>query len=122
MGRLGALAALAALVLAPGVQAGIYSHVDPATGMTIFSNVAPVGPVPAARAGTASRAAPAGFPHVSAERQRELDGGRRAILQAELSSEQQALASAAAAKAAAETLHRHQTNIAALQRELRALR
>lgn len=117
-------------------QAGIYTHVDPKTGMTIISNVeqprAPaLTPVAAApgqsapvtgAAQSARQAAPADFPRISAERQRAFDGDRRAILLAELASEQAALGAALAARAAGDVTHRHQNNISSLQRELRALR
>ncbi|MES2320128.1 MAG: hypothetical protein V4631_21840 [Pseudomonadota bacterium] len=120
---------LGALLIAPAcAQAAIFSHVDPGSGLTILSNVdagraetvKKLAPTPTQAARAAAAATPADFPRVSAARQRERDGGRRAILMAELAGEQQALGTAAAARAQADVLHRHQANIAALQRELNA--
>jgi hypothetical protein len=74
------------------------------------------------QAGTRAQAAAASFPVISRARQSELDGGRRAILEDELQAERQALQAARARRAAAEILHRHDMNIAALTRELAAIR
>lgn len=118
-------AILVVLLLPGAVQAGIYTHVDPDSGMTVISNIAS-GPATAARRSRmvtqAVRPAPADFPRMSKDRQRELDDGRRTILDTELAAEQQALSTAAARRAEAAVLHRHQTNIEALKRELKAMR
>ncbi|MGV7209604.1 hypothetical protein ACLB1G_17305 [Oxalobacteraceae bacterium A2-2] len=74
------------------------------------------------QAGTRALAAAASFPVISRAQQSELDGGRRAILEDELRAERQALQAARARQAAADILHRHDMNIAALTRELAALR
>lgn len=119
---------LAIALLAPAIApAAIFSHVDVDSGLTILNNVGPDRPrsvktVSASPVRASKTAAPSDFPRVSAAHQQAMDGGRRAILMAELSQEQQALDAAAAAGAQAEVLHRHQANIAALQRELRATR
>jgi hypothetical protein len=92
--------------------------------MEVLSNVAPqTPPVAAAPAGVA-RAAPAvaGFPVLARERQRELDAGRRAILEDELLNEKKALQQARALRATAEVLHRHRMNVEALTRELAGVR
>jgi hypothetical protein len=103
-------------------QGGVYAHVDPVSGMTILNNVPPEGREPASRPAPVAHAQMAGFPRVTGARQRELDGGRRNILRTELSSEQQALSTAIAAQAAQDVVQRHVANIAALQRELAAMR
>ncbi|MFC3457517.1 MULTISPECIES: hypothetical protein [Massilia] len=119
--------ALSASVLAgaPGPAcAGVHAHVDPVSGMVVLSNIAPTGrtAAPAPRRGQAGEAgAPIAFPRVSAQRQREMDGDRRAILQEELTHERRALAAASAARAASDVLVRHAANVAALQRELAAV-
>ena len=127
--RRAALALSALLLIPASAQAAIFRHVDPGSGLTILSNVdaASAGAVknvaPASvQAGKGATATPADFPRVSAARQQERDGGRRAILMAELASEQQSFGAAAAAHAQLDVLHRHQANIAALQRELDATR
>lgn len=126
MSRWCACAAALLLVLSQGTaQAGIFTHVDPVSGMTVMSNVARSSPAAAVKTVAAPRAAGAAaadFPRVSKERQSELDGGRRSILDNELAAEQQALAAAAARRAEQSVLHRHQANVAALQRELQAMR
>ncbi|WP_432382449.1 hypothetical protein [Duganella sp. P38] len=87
--RTAALPVLWLALLASPARADVHRHVDPASGMEVLSNVAPqTPPVAAAPAGVA-RAAPAvtGFPVLARERQRELDAGRRAILEDELLNE-----------------------------------
>ena len=124
MNRWGVTAALL-LLLQGAAQAGIYTHVDPVSGMTVMSNVPTAGQPGAIKTRPAAGAgdtAPADFPRVSRERQRERDGARRSILDNELEAEQQALAAAAARRAAQSVLNRHQANVAALRRELQAMR
>ena len=125
MKQYSAAAAVVLMLLQGAAQAGIYTHVDPVSGMTVMSNVARSAPSATIRTVAAPRpasAAPADFPRVSKDRQRELDGGRRSILDNELAAEQQALAAAAASRAEQSVLQRHQANVAALRRELQAMR
>lgn len=100
--------------------AGVYSRVDPVSGMTVLSNVP--GPQAAPAGAAAGPAAGAAFPRVSGERQKQLDGTRRDILQTELNNEQQALAAASARREAAEIVRRHIANVEALKRELAGVR
>ena len=112
-----------------GASGEVYTYVDPVSGMTILSNVASAkrgaSATPATR-GThgrpASGTAPVSFPRISTEKQKQLDGGRRDILVAELNTEQQALATATARRAAEDTVRRHLANVNALKRELAGLR
>lgn len=107
------------LALAMGqAHAEIYSHVDPVNGMTVLNNMPP-GRAPAP---TPLRFAAAHFPRISSVQQKEMDVTRRTILATELDSEQQALASAAKARAAGDVLARHANNIVALKRELANVR
>lgn len=116
------------LALAPA-SAEIHVRVDPATGVTVLSNMAPrpgdiaVPPPPAVplRAPVPSNAA-ADFPRVDRHTQQARDIGRRAILENELASEQQALTTAREHGAGNDVLHRHAANLAALRRELRSIR
>jgi hypothetical protein len=112
-------------IVPPPAGAGVHTHVDPVSGMIIMSNVAPLGrtalrgrqeSVPAQPRGAADA-----FPQVSAQRQRQMDDDRRAILQEELAHERQALAAASGQRAAGDVLARHMANVAALQRELEAV-
>ncbi len=119
------LAALLALGTTNG-YAAIYARVDPVSGMTVLSNV------PAASRATAATvpapppakavAQPGDFPRVSAQRQKQMDGNRREILETELSNEQMALDAAAASRAATDIVQRHLANVAALKRELAGVR
>lgn len=116
------------LALAPA-SAEIHVRVDPATGVTVLSNMPPrpgdiTTPPPLAvplRAALRSTAA-ADFPRVDRQTQQARDIGRRAILENELASEQQALTAAREHAAGADVLHRHAANMAALRRELRSIR
>jgi len=110
--------ALTLALAAADCRADVYSRVDPVSGMTVLSNI-PSGKS-AQKPGSGVQAA--AFPRVSGERQRQLDGTRREILQAELSNEQQALDAAAARRAAAEIVQRHVANVEALKRELAGVR
>jgi hypothetical protein len=118
--------ALLLLALAAGrASAGVYEHVDPASGMTIMNNLPPAaGAATAARqvAFTAPAAAGQAFPRVSSMQQNQRDSARRDILASELQTEEQALAAAAARRAAADVLARHAANVAALKRELAGVR
>lgn len=102
--------------------AAVYTHVDPVSGMTVVSNV------PDPKAASRTPAAPqsgvqgAAFPRVSSAQQKQMDGTRRDILQAELSNEQKALDAAAARRDAAEIVRRHVANVEALKRELAGVR
>lgn len=122
-------AVLCLLLAVDHAQAGVYLHVDPVSGMTILNNLPPAGgaapvptAVPVARMAALQTAAPGSFPRVTAEQQKQRDGARRTILQEELDSEQQALAGAAARRAAADVIARHSANVAALKRELAGVR
>lgn len=129
-----ARALLLALALAacPLAQAAVYSYTDPVSGMVVMSNVPPKGSAlqpaatvsgqPRARPSAAPAAAPDAFPSVSAQRQKELDGGRKDILEAELAREKQAMRAALVQKAAADVIARHNANLSALTRELSGLR
>jgi len=114
-----ALALMLALTLA-GIdcRADVYSRVDPVSGMTVLSNV----PNGKSAEKPVSGVQPAAFPRVSSERQKQLDGTRREILQAELSNEQKALDAAAARRAASDIVQRHVANVEALKRELAGVR
>lgn len=115
-----------ALALAPGAfaQAAVFTFVEPRTGLVVLSNTrggaAQAFPVPEQMALTKRQDLIGAdqFPRVSASRQWELDGGRRAILLEELKVEQQKLKLATIERAATDVLNRHAANIAALQREL----
>ena len=110
-------------------QAAVFAWVDPVSGMTVLSNVQAAkaakaaGPaVPASASATAPLTGPADFPRVSGERQKQRDGMRRDILQAELGGERQALAAASSRGAAADIVQRHLANVEALKRELAGTR
>ena len=117
------------LLALASVSAEIHVHVDPATGVTVLSNMPPRhGDIAATapsvvplRALVRSTAA-ASFPRVDRHTQQMRDTGRRAILENELASEQQALTAAREHGAGADVLHRHGANLAALRRELRGIR
>lgn len=117
--------ALALLAAVSPAGAGVHTYVDPVSGMIVMSNVAPPGRTASAPRQANGQAAPGGdagaFPRVSARRQREMDGDRRAILQEELTHERRALAAAADARAARDVQARHAANVAALERELAAV-
>jgi hypothetical protein len=115
------------LAFAGASQAGVFTHVEPRTGLTIISNVAArpesgqrmVSSSLQTRArGMSTNVESGQFPRVSVQQQKELDGGRRSILLDELANERDALQAATARRAATDVLHRHESNIAALQREL----
>ncbi|NHZ39815.1 hypothetical protein [Massilia aquatica] len=116
------------LALAPAC-AEIHVRVDPATGVTVLSNMPPrpgdiAAPLPSSvplRAPVRITAA-ADFPKVDRKTQQARDIGRRAILENELASEQQALTTAREHGAGNDALHRHAANLAALRRELRSIR
>lgn len=113
---------LALALLMADSAAAVYTHVDPVSGMTVVSNMpdpkgaprAPAAPLPGGQA--------AAFPRVSGAQQKQMDGTRRAILQAELSNEQKALDAAAARRDVAEIVRRHVANVEALKRELAGVR
>lgn len=92
-----------------------------ATGAMVYSNV----PMAMTVLGPA-KAAPAPqlhhFPVIARAEQQQRDRARLAILHDELDSEQQHLRQARGAGAAPDIQHRHLSNIAALQREIAALR
>lgn len=123
--RICLLAGVALMGAAP-VHAEIFTHVDDKSGLTILSNVSPGrapaihNATPAQRGGVAGTGA--AFPRVTVARQRTLDVGRRTILLDELTSERRSLQTAAARRAEGDVLRRHQTNITALERELRGVR
>lgn len=113
------------LALAAGnVLAGVYEHVDKASGMTIMNNLPPAaGAAPAQRqVSFDAPAAAQAFPRVSSAQQNQRDGARRDILASELQTEEEALAAAAAKRAASDVLARHAANVAALKRELAGVR
>jgi len=119
--------ALLLLALAAGnAAAGVYEHVDKASGMTIMNNLPPAaGAAPVAAVRQVGPAAPASaqtFPRVSSAQQNQRDGARRDILASELQTEEEALAAAAAKRAASDVLARHAANVAALKRELAGVR
>ncbi len=116
------------LALAPAC-AEIHVRVDPATGVTVLSNMPPgpgdiAAPPPAAvpLSAPVRITAAAAFPRVDRHTQQARDIGRRAILENELASEQQALTAAHEHGAGNDVLHRHGANLAALRRELRSIR
>lgn len=117
-----ALAAAAVLCAAMGSStAGVYTHIDPVSGMTVVSNIPAAKGEARAPAGAVS-AGQAAFPRVSGEQQKQRDGTRRDILQAELSAEQQALDAARARQEVSEIVRRHVANVEALKRELAGAR
>jgi hypothetical protein len=115
----------------PDLRAEIFTYVDPASGVTLMSNVSPTvnqqienskrisnhGRV--SQAGSAVR--PVNFPTVSPQTQKERDNDRRAILRKELENEQRSADVALVRQEPVSVLHRHFENIAALKRELGAL-
>ncbi len=119
--------AVSVMLAPPVAHSGIFTSVDPASGMTIVSNIPParaliMNSVDGTKNRSVPASAPSAFPRVSVSRQRELDGGRRAVLQAELTRELRALKAAEVTRAQPEVLDRHQANVAALQREMLATR
>jgi hypothetical protein len=115
---------LLCLACAAPAQADIYARRD-ASGAMVYSNVPPAAratvvapPVRAARAGMEAPE----FPRIARAEQQQRDRGRQSILHNELSSEEQLLQRARADGAAPDVQHRHLSNIAALKRELAALR
>jgi len=113
------------------LHAEIFTYVDPASGVTLMSNVSPpVSPqlensnrIP--NHGRISQASPivrpVNFPTVSPQTQKERDNDRRAILRKELENEQRSADVALVRQEPVSVLHRHFENIAALKRELGAL-
>lgn len=115
--------------IAGGAPAAIFVQNDGTTGIPIFSNVpargqrvAGVGAAPAARTRPAAASDATAFPRVSVAQQQERDVGRRTILLEELDSEIALFQKAKAASAAPDVQARHDSNIAALKRELNATR
>jgi hypothetical protein len=122
------LAVLTALPLATAnVEARVYKHVDPATGVIMYSNVPSLADQRPWRARRATKTLAAmtanhAFPKVNAARQRERDTERRFIIEDELRTEQSALNQALASKAADRIIRRYQANVSALQREVERLK
>jgi len=115
--------------VAGGAWAAIFVQNDATTGIPIFSNVpareprmADVGAAPTARAKPAAASEAAAFPRISVAQQRKRDVDRRAILREELDRETALFQKAKAASAAPDVQARHDSNIAALKRELNASR
>src|SRR5688572_22784690 len=112
-------------------HARLLRHVDSDTGSIIFSNM-PASTAEKKREAVNSKNAnserePArnpvahtntAFPRVSSQAQRLRDLDRRKILKAELEIEKGALQAAMSRKAANDIVHRHEMNIAALEREI----
>lgn len=129
-------------LMAGAARAQVYRYVDSATGSFIYSNqksdlpvlsrmsapsplrCASVSPLASGQVRSASKKtvaaglAPAAFPRVSSAAQREYDSDRRRILQEELELEKSALNDAIGKGASEDIVHRHQANVAALEREL----
>ncbi|MCL6264564.1 DUF4124 domain-containing protein [Craterilacuibacter sp. RT1T] len=92
---------LASLASLPCSAATIYKYVDqdghvtysniPARGAKALTINVPSAPTSQAAMRTPQRSDSSGFPTVAPETQRQRDGGRRQILQSELSNEQKAL-------------------------------
>lgn len=106
-------------------HAKLFRYADPVTGNITFSNL----PIPKKKGGAGNgerdpvRSSGArtttAFPRVSPQIQRLRDMDRRKILQAELKTEKEALQAAMSKQSAADLVHRHEMNIAALEREIR---
>jgi hypothetical protein len=124
------LLALIALPLATAnVEARVFKHVDPASGVTMYSNVPSLvderRPNWRARRATKTFAAVAAnetFPKINAAKQRERDTEARLIIEDELRAEQSALNEAVANKLADHIIRRYQANIISLQREIDRLK
>ncbi|SHH24649.1 hypothetical protein [Massilia sp. CF038] len=114
--------AFLALCLASSAHAEVFKHVEAGSGLMVISNVPPKQTGQQAQPRVMQNDSPAAFPTVGKQRQKELDGGRRAILEQEMASEQQALQTARLQKAAADIIARHNANLAALTRELSGVR
>ena len=123
-----------AFLIGPAAAAVVTTH-EAGTGVTIFSNVAArpasvvvTGGMHASHGRTSAqlRASNGGastattFPRVAAADQLVRDNDRKKILQDELATELQAVQDAAARGEAADVMHRHESNVAALRRELGA--
>ncbi|NHZ35295.1 hypothetical protein [Massilia rubra] len=116
---------IAMLAALPPAQAEIHVRVDPASGVTVLSNVAPkpgLTTTPFSPSVPLRGATAASFPRVDPHTQQERDIDRRAILENELVSEQKALTAAREHGADDDARHRHIANLAALRRELRSIR
>lgn len=109
-------------------QARLFHYVDPSTGATVITNQAIA--AREKRSGSGQRSAgfastnsrdgnDSGFPVVSQQLQRIRDNDRIRILQAELAQEKEALRTVVEKGADADIVHRHEMNIAALEREVR---
>lgn len=139
------LGAIALAVLsAHSAQAALFKQVDPVTHMASYTNYKPPGTArevipkeprsaPAARpahnapaSGAASTGrenvsastSQAGFPRVDADQQRRMDMDRKKILSDELQAVEAALRMAVGRQAGPEVIHRHESDMAALRREL----
>lgn len=139
---LGAIA-LAVLSAQPA-QAALFKQVDPVSHMASYTNYKPPGSArevipkeprsePVARPARSAGAAPAGrgtrdtpsvstdatgFPRIAADQQRRMDIDRKKILSDELQAVEGALRQAIGRQAAPEVIHRHESDMAALRREL----
>lgn len=132
---------LLAALLAGAAQAEIYKCIE--AGRVTYSNVqlknctrlnvGPPNTIPADRVSGANGRveSAAGFPRIDADTQRSRDDGRRRILDAELTSEQNALDAARKAlaeqgspanQAARDRVALHERNIEALRKEIANLR
>ncbi len=125
--------ALAAMYLiATNAHSAIFLHTEAGTGMEVYSNLAPkagalvITPAAASVLPTAASRPQKQLSQIARSDQssqqsaREVD--RRAILSSELQSEQLALKSATLQRAAVEVIVRHQSNVAALEREISRVR
>lgn len=134
--RAAAIALLATVIMIPATAAIIVTR-EAGSGVAILSNM-PVRtgagivakPIELSRHRSrnvitddgASSASAVAFPRIAPNVQRERDGGRKQILRDELDAELLALQSARERGEAADAVHRHDSNIAALKRELAGLR
>lgn len=131
------------LVMACGAAQGqMYARVDKITGHTTYTNIPPPGeevvdPTPMRRATrefvpakprstiaelNKSPVTPTEFPRVAKNVQRDRDEDRRHILTTELKREMAALVDVQTSKGDTETVNRHKTNIASLQREIKNIK
>lgn len=109
-------------------HARLFRYVDPSTGATVITNQASVGkerrPDGARQSTQVAAARPqddngSGFPVVPEQLQRIRDNDRMRILQSELAQEKETLRAMVEKGADADIVHRHEMNIAALEREVR---
>lgn len=114
-------------------SATVYKIVDPATGHVTYTNKQPGADETSTNAPSVpetkvkqvhikTSVAPANFPVASSAEQKQRDSDRVQILADEIANESKELADAKSKHATPEDIHRHEANLAALDRELKRMR